>query len=200
MLVRQQVTCHLSYTYFIYLYTVKSSVYITIKSFITITLFYKIAVWGLDRELRYSWSISLLKYPKGSDFRKLMGKLFHSSAPFLLGHRRALRALEDKCHWFEYCTWQLIYLAYSWPVSGAKIWNIVIQRWPRTRFGVRLAGSFLTSISGLVSPCSQLANCKNTVFMELRQSVFFTVHVLFCFHKSPSIFACVPLLRYRSIY
>ena len=109
MLVRQQVTCHLSYTYFIYLYTVKSSVYITIKSFITITLFYKIAVWGLDRELRYSWSISLLKYPKGSDFRKLMGKLFHSSAPFLLGHRRALRALEHSFHGITpicilYCT------------------------------------------------------------------------------------------------
>ena len=67
--------------YFIYLYTVKPSVYITIKSFITVTLFYKIAVWEPNRELPYSWSISLLEYPTESDFRRLRGNLFHNSAP-----------------------------------------------------------------------------------------------------------------------
>ena len=53
----------------------------TIKSFITITLFYKIAAWEPNRELPYTWLISLLKYPRESDFRKLMGNLFHNSAP-----------------------------------------------------------------------------------------------------------------------
>ena len=51
------------------------------KGFFTTTLFYKIAVWEPKRELPYSWSISLLKYPREFDFRKLMGKLFHNSAP-----------------------------------------------------------------------------------------------------------------------
>ena len=69
------------HTYFIYLYTVKPSVYIALKSFITITLFYKNAVWEPNRELPYSWSISFLKYLRESDFRKLMGNLFHNSAP-----------------------------------------------------------------------------------------------------------------------
>ena len=69
------------HTYLICLYTVKSLVYITIKSFITTTLFYKIAMWEPNRKLLYSWSISLLKYPRESDFRKLKVKLFHNSAP-----------------------------------------------------------------------------------------------------------------------
>ena len=34
-----------------------------------------------DRHLLYSWSTSLLKYSRESDCRKLMGKLFHNSAP-----------------------------------------------------------------------------------------------------------------------
>lgn len=70
----------LSFTYFIYLYMVKPSVYITIKTFITIALFYKIDECEPNRELPY-WSISLSKYPSESDFRKLMGKLFYNSAP-----------------------------------------------------------------------------------------------------------------------
>ena len=69
------------HTYFIYSYTVKPSVCITITSFITITQFYKIAVWERNRELPYSWSIALLKYPRESDFRRLRGNLFHNSAP-----------------------------------------------------------------------------------------------------------------------
>ena len=68
------------HTYFIYLYTVKSSVYITVKSFISTTLFYKIPMWEPNLELLYSWSIFLLKYARESDFCKLMGKLFHNSA------------------------------------------------------------------------------------------------------------------------
>ena len=65
------------HTYFIYFYTVKSSVYITTRSFITTALVYKIAVWEPDL---YSWPTSLLKYPRESNFRKLMGKFFHNSA------------------------------------------------------------------------------------------------------------------------
>ena len=38
-------------------------------------------VGARGRELLCSWSGSPLKYPRESDLRKLIGKLFHNSAP-----------------------------------------------------------------------------------------------------------------------
>ena len=38
-------------------------------------------VGARGRELLCSWSSSPLQYPRESDLRKLIGKLFHNSAP-----------------------------------------------------------------------------------------------------------------------
>ena len=59
----------------------------------------------------------------------------------------------------------------SFNVSWEQDWELAYQE------------VFLNLIS--VSHCSQLVNCKNAVFMELRQFVFFAL--LFCFDKSPPI-------------